>query len=183
MTDRLISRLESVEATGYEHYPAALSMSGEFRLWHPRVRKPLKKIPRFDYFVITGRADGPWVWVTRKADTCPACGQVRALSPDRETFDAMQAERAGDVPRTPILVYPDTWNGEDFFYLSEPGPPIITERIANILDQTGNLRKRTVSGSERESICRTTPKVAARMERLNWEVAVCCELGPAGWVE
>ena len=70
---------------------------------------------------------------------------------------------------------------EDFFELSEPGPVIVTDRVAEILCRTGNLRKGKVTGQEK--IRRTTPRFAETLEKAGWELPICTELKPAEWAQ
>jgi hypothetical protein len=76
-------------------------------------------------------------------------------------------------------VYPETWHGEDFFYVTEPGPAVVTERVAAILEATRNLRREKVENQG--LIRRLMPKYAERLEAQDWEIALCVTLGPAGW--
>ncbi|MDI7278280.1 MAG: hypothetical protein QME94_20060, partial [Anaerolineae bacterium] len=74
----------------------------------------------------------------------------------------------------------ESWRGQDFFWLPEPGDPIVTERVAEILSRTGNLRRRQIAS--RNEIRRRTPGWARELEEAGWEQPVCAELGPADWV-
>lgn len=168
---QLLRELEAVGAKGFRYRPVRTSASGSLSKQETRITV----LADFQYFVITGRCDGPWVY-HRRGETCLECGQILAESRD---FAAWMDEAAGNVPSQPRLVYPETWNGEDFFLLSEPGPPVITERIAMILAKTGNLRRKEVDDSDR--MRELMPKHAARLEKQNWQVEVCSRLGPADW--
>lgn len=172
VSEHLLAKLQSISASGYIHRSVTISTSDDFHRVH---RDPIQ-MPTFYYFVITGRCDGPWIHHV-KGNACPICGQTRSESKD---FEIWLSELAEDIPKPPTLVYPETWQGEDFFYLSEPGPPLITERIATILAETGNLRKEKVL--DKDKIRRLMPKHAARLEKKNWQVEVCISLGPADWV-
>ena len=62
----------------------------------------------------------------------------------------------GDVEPQPHQVFPASWHGEDLFYVSKPGPPLIVERVAQILARMDNLRKETVVNRDkvRHVMCR-----------------------------
>jgi hypothetical protein len=168
---QLLRELDTISSKGYEYRAVQTSASDNLRACESMIAV----LSDFQHLAITGRCDGPWVHHT-KGETCPECGQIPAESRD---FEAWMSEAAGDIPRQPRLVYPETWHGEDFFLLSEPGPPVITERVATILAKTGNLRRKEVI--DRNRIRKLMPSHAARLEKQAWQAEVCSRLGPADW--
>jgi hypothetical protein len=90
------------------------------------------------------------------------------------------SEAIGGTAAQPRLVYPESWQGEDFFFLSEPGRPVITQRVVGVLDDLGNLDTRRVEDPER--IRNLMPLYAAELEKRNWRIERCIRLGPADWV-
>jgi hypothetical protein len=176
ISERLLAELERIDAKGYQHRSIAdISLSGDFRRSYPNFCKVSSEIKRFQYLTITGKCDGPWIRNTRGA-TCAICDQP---TPELKDFDATVSEIMGDVSPQSLFVFPETWHGEDIFYLSEPGPPLITERIASILTKTGNLRKEKVM--DKDTVRRLMPEYAQDLERRNWQIEPCIELGPADW--
>lgn len=177
VSERLLADLRTIGASGYSDWPADLTLSEEFHRRHPSTDVDATALPPYRHLVVTGRCDGPWIEHAR-GKCCPHCQQPSAEFID---FEASARWMIGDAPAPMRLVYTDTWHGEDFFQLSEPGLTIVTDRIAEILDRTGNLRTEAVG--EREMAQRFLPKYAERLERMGWEVPVCVSLGPADWVE
>ena len=173
VSTQLLDELNTIRAKGYKYREVKVSTSKE--LDAHKEATPVNS--RYQYFVITGHCDGPWVHHT-SGKPCPQCGQIKAKSKD---FGAWLSEQAGETPIQPKLVYPRTWHGEDFFFLSEPGPPLITERVAAILDKMGNLHTEQVT--DRDMVRRIMPRYAARLEKQNWHAKVCSELGPADWAD
>ncbi len=175
-SERLLARLEKIGATGYTHQPATFSLSPDYRRLHPEIAGLPIKLPQYRYFVITGRCDGPWI-NSRKAGVCPVCGKARAEIAD---LAGAEAELLGHVPPRSRLVYPETWHGEDFFYLSEPGPPLITDRVAIILAETGNLRRHRVMDIDETRFL--VPRRTERSEVKPWGIERSADLGPCDWV-
>lgn len=175
ISDSFLSRLQDISGRGYAHYPAIVNISDDFRRAYPSIIEIPSELQRFYYFVVTGRCDGPWTRNIR-AELCTTCGQRKSRP---KNFNALASEIIGDAPIQPTLVFTETWQGDDFFFVSEPGPPLITERIALILKSTGNLRIESVA--DRVLVSRLMPKYAKQLEKQNWQQTVCCSLGPAGW--
>jgi len=81
---------------------------------------------------ITGRAQAASSWWRRMRD-CPLCRRPvwrMTTNTTRALFAAVRGEIA--LPRS---VYRERWQGDDFFYVDDPGPPIITEHAKRILDR------------------------------------------------
>jgi len=83
-------------------------------------------IPEFLQLLILGKADGPSGWWDRNG-ICPACGRVIWKSTERirEALFAKYSNKTGP----PRLVSIATWQGDDVFFLTDPGPPVVTERF------------------------------------------------------
>jgi hypothetical protein len=180
VSPRLLERFEARNITGFEHRPAKLFISDDFQLQHPNVTAVPDEIPRFHYFMVTSQSDGPWVYHSR-GDPCELCHQPQvAGAPDNDLATGDVQALATRPPLRPALVFQETWHGEDVFYLTETRTLVITEAVAGILEETGNLRREKIENKER--IRRLMPKYAAELEKENWEKPVCGVLGPANWV-
>lgn len=174
-SERLLAELERIGATGYTTWPARLTVGDQAHVGDPHIEQKLAAAPQFRHLVVTGRCDGPWVDHEQIAH-CPKCG--RPLWRVNDPADLRRRIVKGELDRR--LVYADAWHGEDFFLLPEPGPVIITERVAEILCRMGSLRKEKIV--DQEYVRRTMPRFAETLERAGWELPVCAELGPAEWV-
>lgn len=168
----LLERLAAMGAKGYVHHPVAISLSDDFRRWHLEADLATYRVPRYQYFAITGRCDGPWVQYT-EGGQCPLCGRVR---PHMNDTEAWMSNLLAGLPPKRRLVYTDTWHGEDFFWLSEPGPPLITNRVAAILDSIGNLHQMQAEPTQEMTCYQVLTSEGPLVHR-------CGSLGPAGWVE
>lgn len=178
-SERLIAKLETIGAQGYAHRAAPVHLSDDFHRLHPDVQEITPELAGFHYLMITAQADGP-LRVSERGEECPQCRRPRAIQTRPPSLDVIQSVRVGDTSAlTPTLVFPESWHGEDIFHHAETRKPLITERIAAILKETGDLRKEEVA--DQAAIRQRTPKVAARMERVNWQIPVCSVLGPADW--
>ena len=89
-------------------------------------------IPEFLQLLITGRADGPSGWWDRDG-ICPVCERVIWHPTDRVT-DALFAKYSNEAG-PPRLVSVATWQGDDVFLLSDPGPPVVTEQFKRFAEQ------------------------------------------------
>jgi hypothetical protein len=83
-------------------------------------------IPEFLELLILGKADGPSGWWDRDG-LCRKCGRIIWIPTSRIT-DALFAKYSNEAG-PPRLVSAATWHGDDGFFLSDPGPPIVTERF------------------------------------------------------
>ena len=175
-TERFITELEGINAKGYSYQSIDFSLEDKMETSELSTVNILQEIPLLNYFVITGRCDGPWLR-NKKGELCHECGKN---IPEPIDFESIISEILGDKPTTPILVYPETWNGEDFFYITEPGPPIITERVVDILNTFNNLQKEIIVDKDR--IRRLMPTYAAELNKKGWQVDKCVTLGPADWI-
>src|SRR5205085_7667361 len=94
---------------------------------------PEKKmaIPDFLQLVITGIADGPSGWWERDG-VCPTCHRP-IWKPTERVNDAIFAKYKSK-PGPPRLVSASSWKGDDMFSLTDPGPPMVTERFKKIAE-------------------------------------------------
>lgn len=176
ISEKLLMELKKIDGSGYTHRPVNISISDDFRRSYPEALGMLGGIGRFHYLMITGQCDGPWLRHI-KGEVCSICGRPK---PKLMDFGTWLAEIDGDTPPQPRQVFSETWHGEDFFYLSEPGPPLITERVVAILAETGNLRREKIA--DKDTIRQLMPKYAESLEKIGWQIERCVGLGPAKWV-
>ncbi len=172
----LATALARIGATGYRILPISLSLSDDYYRAHPNISALPARTSDFYEFIITGRCDGPWVSSIR-GESCPICHQP---IPQPQDFDRFMSELLGETQEHTRLVDPATWHGEDLFYLSEPGPAIITDRIASLLGETGNLRTEQIMN--RNLVEHMMPKYAEILSRSGWVQERCSKLGSAEWV-
>ena len=147
VTDALHNRLLAASVRGFKSQATDTSYSQQYFLGGARATQ----VPRLWLMMITGQADGPWTR-QRRATRCAQCGRWSAEPLTPQEFQEMSEEIREKSPARPTLVDARTWQGEDIFRVTEPGRPLVTEKFAEILRETGNLG------------------------------ATCCSLGPAEWV-
>ncbi|MEM7345221.1 MAG: hypothetical protein AAF485_13335 [Chloroflexota bacterium] len=174
ISHRLLMKFQEMELTGYVSLPIEIETSDDFGRSVPEFN--LEEIPKFYYFRITGKCDGPWI-SHRKKGTCSSCGQETSEIND---FNAWLAELKGDLPKKNRLVFFQTWQKEDFFEVTEPGPPFITEKVVAILDEVGNLKTEVVQSQT--EIKAKLPQYAEQLEKNEWEINKCIKLRPAEWI-
>jgi hypothetical protein len=181
VSESLLIELERAKVIGYSYHekPTPIEISRDFRRSYTNSDELLENLAVYHYFMITGRCDGPWIENVLGA-SCSACGQPVPVRQDLATY---LARISGKIPEQPRLVFPHTWHGEDFFLVSEPGAPIVTQTVVDILERTGNLRVEAISPGEQAYIRQTMPQHAETLARKHWQRAICHEVGPAGWVE
>lgn len=130
VTARLREELERAEIRGAEFERMDVVGGEGFEIVPPA---NVDALPPFFRLSIVGRASGPEVWW--KSETCPACG-VTSWSPLPEGIQAQTADLTGE-PAPPRQVYRSSWQGDDIFRLEDPGPPVVTQRFADVLDRVG----------------------------------------------
>jgi len=89
-------------------------------------------IPEFLQLLIVGKADGPSGWWDRNG-ICPACGRV-IWKPTERIREALFAKYSNETG-PPRLVSIATWQGDDVFFLTDPGPPVVTERFKRFSEE------------------------------------------------
>lgn len=86
----------------------------------------------FSQLIITGRAQAASSWWRRMRD-CPIC-QRPVWRMTTHTTKALFAAVHGEIA-PPRSVYRERWQGDDFFQVDDPGPPIVTDRAREVLEQ------------------------------------------------
>jgi hypothetical protein len=89
-------------------------------------------IPEFERLLINGHADGPSGWWDR-GKVCPTCKRIIWKATERVT-DALFAKYE-KKPGPPRLVSGATWQGEDIFFLTDPGPPVVTANFKRVAEE------------------------------------------------
>lgn len=123
VTPTLRAAIEAAALSGCSFRPIAITRAAKLA--------PETETPVLEQLVITGRAEAASSW-WRRQGTCPLCKRaVWRMTP--VTTSALFAAHKGEVapPRT---VYREKWNGDDFFYGDDPGPPFVTARVKDVLD-------------------------------------------------
>lgn len=168
ITEALMRLLESRGIAGFHAHRSSIAFSNDYSRNTRESGAP--SLPSgIYYFVVSGRADGPWR--RRKQGPCHECGQFLPVD-DHETDNL--------APLQAVHVYADSWHGDDLFYVTEPGPPIVTERFVRILEEVGDLRQEPIQDPDR--IKRLMPKYAERLAANNWMQFRCSRISPAEWV-
>jgi hypothetical protein len=126
VSDRLRAALEEAHITGVAFEDMKSTTSDYFELGPNAYATSL---PTFYRLVVNAQATGPEIWWTSKY--CAACERV-VWAPTAEGIEAQASDRG--VPRE---VYERSWEGDDVFLLEDPGPPIVTQRFADVLDDVG----------------------------------------------
>ena len=168
VSTRFLVRLQSMSARGYTTIPVPVSLTNGMPV-----------APPFHYLVISGWCDGPWLSNERLAP-CPLCSQPQAKPIDFE--GAIRRLSAGE-PAPTRSVYRDSWHGEDFFYVSEPGAAFVTERIAGVLQELRNLEMEEMAPDAQEMVRQYIPNWAENLEKRGWRTPHCCKLSPAEWID
>lgn len=129
MARRLYERFQAAGVRGLAMRPMKISRSKIFADLDPDQKM---MIPEFVQWLIPGKADGPSGW-WEPAGLCPTCGRTTWKSTPRvrDALFAKYSQKAGP----PRLVSAATWQGEDAFFLTDPGPPLVTERFKSVAEQ------------------------------------------------
>lgn len=169
ITETLMRLLDSTGISGFHAHRPSIAFSDDYSR-NTREAGTQSLPSGIYYFVISGRADGPWR--RRKRGTCHECGQF--LPADDQETDNL-------APPQTVRVYVDSWHGDDLFYVTEPGPPIVTERFVRILEEVGDLRQEPIQNPD--LIKRLMPRYAEQLAANNWMQFRCSRISPAEWVE
>jgi hypothetical protein len=89
-------------------------------------------MPEFVQMDVTPVLDGPSGWWDRLRE-CPTCNRP-LWGYNERVSQAFTAAIVGQVG-PPRQVYGREWKGEDVFWLTDPGPPLVTERTKAILEK------------------------------------------------
>lgn len=91
------------------------------------------KLPSFFEMLITGKANGPSGWWDF-AGHCQACGRPIWRYTDRVVY-ALSAVHTGSIgPCREVSL--ESWQGDDIFRLSDPGPPIVTSNGVKLFTES-----------------------------------------------
>jgi hypothetical protein len=165
--------LVTTNAQGYRTIPIEIDYSDEFKL----LKAYKSAAPSLLYLVITGRCNGKWGRYLAHG-VCATCEKpFTKPSYSLEIARQIRLGNLADIPTT--FVDANSWNGEDFFLIPQSPNVIITERIAEILLRTGNLRKEMPNSVE--FVKKHIPKLVEDYESVGWNIPTCSVLGPADW--
>jgi hypothetical protein len=129
ITRRLYKALEWAGLKGFSTRPMKISRGKIFADIDPDNKVVL---PEFVQLLITGRADGPSGWWDR-GKVCPVCKRVIWHATDR-VMDALFAKYSNEAG-PPRQVSFASWRGEDAFFLTDPAPPVVTERFKQFIEE------------------------------------------------
>lgn len=93
-----------------------------------------KELPDFYKIELLNKLNGPDIWWKRD-EVCPTCNSHKWL-PTLEGIQSICSFIDPTEEYTPREVYKNIWKGEDMFLLEDYGPPIITEKVADIIRDT-----------------------------------------------
>ena len=127
VTSRLRKSLEDKGIRGVSFQEVTTSKSSGFLEMDPESEV---KLPEFWQMMILGQCSGPSGW-WEFAGICESCNRPLWNHTERVSAGLMAALQGEIGP--PREVSADSWNGEDVFWLDDPGPPLATERFADVL--------------------------------------------------
>lgn len=177
-TESLYSQFKEQEIRGYAALEVSRIVSADFWRTYDNPSAVYETIPKIYQIAIIGKCEGPWLR-NEKNGKCPICHNDMPR-PVEEDFDDIFNEVYGMESKHAILAYANSWDGADIFYMTEPGPPVITERIANMLASNGDLREGEVLSKDLAR--RVTPIYASKLENQDWKIPICSALGQADWI-
>jgi hypothetical protein len=128
ITRRLYDALQAAGLKGFSARPMKVSRSPIFDDMDPEHKIA---IPEFLQLLIVGKADGPSGWWERDG-VCATCNRIIWKTTDRVTsaLFAKYSNKAGP----PRQVSAASWHGDDAFFLTDPGPPVMTERFKSFAE-------------------------------------------------
>jgi hypothetical protein len=168
VAESLRNRLMQAHVQGCRYQEALVVLSHDYHMNTPTTID--RALPRFFYLQIMSTIDGPWK--REKGTPCAVCGN--------DTIRPGQINDPELLLNTTTFVYADSWDQADIFYLTEPGNPIVTEKVATILRAHGDLRQEPVP--DKDLLQQFMPKYAAMLERNQWMQDRCSSLQPAAWI-
>ena len=129
ITRRLYEVFQKAGLKGLSTQPMKTSRGETFEQIDPEHKVV---IPEFLRLIIVGKGDGPSGWWER-GETCPVCGRPRWKRTEAATKALFSAFSKEPVP--PRLVSAAAWQGDDMFLLTDPGPPVVTDRFQRIAEE------------------------------------------------
>lgn len=170
ITDKLRDAFVSSGIRGVTFNKTKATLTHNYALNYRAESKNKTSMPDIHHMVVCSKCDGPWV--RSRGKKCTSCGIVMP-NPDNPTNKSLNEN-------TVLLVDFKTWNGEDVFLRTEPGPLIVTERVIEILQSCHDLDEEPIE--DRATIQKLMPKYAQLLEAQGWMQRRCSSIGPAAWV-
>ena len=136
VSDRLRQAIEETGLTGLIFEEMKVSKENHFEIVDAAYQDTL---PNFHRLVVTGVAEGPEIWWT--SSICKTCS-LKCWDITPIGIEAKTGYTRG-VVGIPREVYLDSWNGEDIFNLQDFGPPIVTQRFADVIGRFTQINKDT----------------------------------------
>lgn len=129
VSKRLKKALEDLNQNSFKTNKIIMSKADYFEVenfYNPGEPLYSKRLPTFYHLDILGRAEGPEVWWKKTS-----CRYVdKCISPQLTRWDITEAgrnvKRSNFTEIIPRLVYYDSWNGDDMFYLDDGVDPLVT---------------------------------------------------------
>jgi hypothetical protein len=123
-TARLRRAIESKKLRGMEFREIWIGRTERFSKTYRETT-----FPKFFEIIAPNIVEGRGWW--KKAGVCETCGQP-IWKQTRQVLEWARA-RVAQTATAPRTVSRDAWQGQDFFFLPEPGPPIVTSHFVEIL--------------------------------------------------
>lgn len=126
VTPKLQRELEMNAIEGVQFRPMEVGPSENF---DPADNDELPHLVQMSVVRIVEGPSGWWV----KEGTCDLCGRASWGGGDgaSEALSSLPGELLGP----PRQIFAHAWRGEDVFWTDDPGPPLVTERVKEILDR------------------------------------------------
>lgn len=127
------SRLkEALEKEGFQNISFKKVLNEKSESFKMGKKAYQKKLPDFYKIEIYGKADGPEIWYER-SNVCEKCEDQKWFPTTIGISSLIFFDEHEEY--TSREVYAKDWKGDDIFLLLDYGPPIITERFLDIINQ------------------------------------------------
>lgn len=130
VSDRLRQALQNANILGPAFEGMATSQGPDFEIIEPGYADTL---PTFHRLIVTASVEGLELWW--QSWVCEVCG-IRQWERTTEGRHAEIAHLTNEVG-TPREVYKDSWHGDDIFRFEDPGPFVVTQNFADVLNRIG----------------------------------------------
>lgn len=130
VTNRLRMAIESNKLCGVQFRKIWSAKSNRFLEIYGK-----KRLPTFYEMIASNIIDGEGWW--ENVGLCKTCGQPK-WNTTPKVLEWASARVTGTIT-APRSVYEDSWKGQDVFYLPEPGPPIVTQRFVDTIENLGTI--------------------------------------------